>query len=76
MDLLVKLIEKAAEERTKAEAKAQWVALYPHMALERLKYISFPDYYAKVTGKDIDRRSDEEILKEVAEIRKTLGGQQ
>lgn len=44
----------------------QWAAQLPFMSKDG--YVSFEDYKARVTGKNIDRRSTAEILAEVDEI--------
>ena len=46
--------------------------MLPFMAVGILKFISFDDYYKKMTGGDIDWRPDADILAEVEEIRKQM----
>lgn len=57
-------LEKEAEKRF----HSQWVTMLPFMSMKMLKYMSFEEYKAKVTGKNIDLRPDAEILAEVEEI--------
>lgn len=66
------LTRVAVEDRRRREAREQWVAMLPLMSAKILKYVSFEDYYGKISGKDFDLRPDSEILDEVAEIRRQL----
>ena len=59
--------------RAKEWVHRQWCALYPDMIREILKYMSFEEYYNRMTGGTIDRRSKEDILAEAAQIRKEMG---
>lgn len=55
---------KVALEKDKEEQiYLQWCAMLPQMN----KYMSFKDFYDKITGKYIDTRSTEEILAEIEE---------
>jgi len=62
----------AIKERKKDEIRAQWVAQLPFMSMKFIEYMPFEDYYDRMIGANIDRRSDEEIIAMVAEIRKDL----
>lgn len=66
------MFEKCKEERKRDQARAQWNALLPFMNLELLKYISFEEYFDRITGANLDQRPAAEILKEVEEIRKQM----
>lgn len=50
----------------------QWVAYLPHMTKEN--FVSFHDYLDQVTGKNIDTRPAEVILKELDELEKQMKG--
>lgn len=46
----------------------QWLTLYPLMATKKVKYLSFADYKDACTGANIDKRSDDEIIREIEEL--------
>lgn len=46
----------------------QWVAYLPHMTKDT--FVSFDDYLDQATGRNIDKRSTEEILMELDEVEK------
>lgn len=69
---LPKMLRKCIEAERRQEAREQWVALLPLMVRKEAKYISFEDYYEQTTGRNIDMRTDEEILAEVEEVRRQL----
>lgn len=67
MDLLeFEEFYKAARKK-EAEEKLweRWLTVHPYMSLGYLKPMSFKDYMDKMTGRNIDRRSDDEIIKEL-----------
>lgn len=64
---LCELIGLAKEDERKKEIKAEWNALLPYMYMDRLKMITFTEYYDRRTGKGIDWRPVEEIEREIAE---------
>jgi len=72
--VVIDLIIKAAEENDRDRKRAQWNALLPLMNMKMVDYEPFETYYERVTGKNYDARPSEEILAEVAEIRKELEG--
>lgn len=65
-----RLYVKAVNARNEEIARQQWTAMLPFMSLKMLKFVSFDDYKAQITGANLDLRSDEEILAEVQDIRK------
>lgn len=69
---LQKMLKKALEGERRREAREQWVAMLPLMVKKEAKFIEFEEYYEQITGKNIDMRTDEEILAEVAEVRAQL----
>lgn len=73
LDQILALVERAAELRAKEWAHRQWCALYPDMVRGFLKFMSFEEYYERITGGTIDTRSNDEILAEVAKVREELG---
>lgn len=64
------LIRKASEEEQKERAFQQWVVQLPHM--DKKTFISFEDYWNKLTGTNIDRRSVAEIEADLAEVERQL----
>ena len=73
MDQILALVERAAELRAKDMVHRQWCALYPQMVLGLVNFVSFEDYYNRVTGGSLDLRPAEEILAEAEQIRKEFG---
>lgn len=71
---LYALDKKIREADRRKEAREQWLAMLPLMAIKMLKFKSFEDYLAQVTGQNIDLRPDAEILAEVEQVRKELAG--
>ncbi len=63
--------QKAIEKDREEKHFAMWVAILPWMSEDT--YISFEDYSRRLDGKDIDKRSPEEILQECKEIAKKAG---
>jgi hypothetical protein len=59
-----KIILKAIEGEDKENHRQEWLALLPTM-ITHGKYVSFKEYYDKVTGKNIDMRPAEEIIAEI-----------
>lgn len=75
-DLGMDLIYKAIEEEQRARAYQQWVVQLPYM--DKDTYVSFDDYWERLSGANIDRRSVAEIEADVADAEKELqrgGGQ-
>lgn len=69
-----KLLEKALDSEEEDHHRAQWNTMLPFMSMGLLKYVSFKDYCAQCSGKNIDMRPDEEILAEVERIREEMKG--
>lgn len=61
--LLMKTMEKEKEE----QIKTQWTTMLPFMSMKILGYMSFEDYRDKCTGKNIDMRSTDEIIRDIEE---------
>ena len=70
---IVPLIRMASQKEQDNQIREQWLMLLPLMQMNVIKYVSLEDYKVKVSGGDIDTRPAEEILAEVAEIRKQMG---
>lgn len=70
METGLALIRKAAEEEQKARAYQQWVVQLPYM--DKQTYISFEDYWNRLTGANIDRRSVAEIEADLTEVEQQL----
>lgn len=67
-----KLILKAQEEETKEYAFKIYLASYPNMDKKNFK--SFNDFWEEIKPKkiEIDKRSEDEIMKEILEIEKSF----
>lgn len=70
---LAETLKVATEKTRRGIVYSEWVALQPFMIIQWLKWMSFDDYYTRRTGGDIDMRPAEEILAEVAEVKKWVG---
>lgn len=64
----VGLLFKAHEERLRDRIRDEWVSLLPWMQSGHLKLIQFDDYYDQRTGRNIDHRSNEEIIADLERI--------
>lgn len=70
---MVRLVRLANNKEQDRLIREQWLMLLPLMQMNWIKYISLEDYKVKVSGGDIDMRPAEEIIAEVAEIRRKIG---
>lgn len=73
LSTLADTLKMATEKNRRDIVYSEWVALQPFMIIKWLKWMSFDDYYTRRTGGDIDMRPAEEILAEVAEVKKWVG---
>ena len=73
LDNALKLFLKAIEKDYDDRLFEQWVIQLPIMSLQMVDYISFEDYKDKVTGKNIDLRSNEEIIAEIRALHSQNG---
>lgn len=60
----------AREQERKEIARSQWVFHLPFMSMGWMKYVPFEEYYEKISGKNVDLRPAEEILKEIEDLHK------
>lgn len=67
-DSFLRLCLKAIEQTKEEKFFSQWVAQLPLMAVKMLEYIPFNEYRDKLTGKNIDMRSNEEIIAEIESL--------
>lgn len=63
----IEFIVLAITQERKDEMREMYHAFIPVMAM-RNKFMTFEQFYDKMTGADIDLRPSEEILKEAEEI--------
>lgn len=68
IDSALRIVDKAMEKEQEKRYFLQWCVQLPNMTKE--SYVSFESYVDKVTGRNIDKRSVEECLKEIEEIKK------
>ena len=71
---LYRMDRKAKEGKNRDDAYQAWLVQLPFMIRKETKYVSFSDYWDRVSGKNLDLRPDAEILAEVAAIREELKG--
>lgn len=67
----LELIAKAMEQERDERIFQQWAAQLSSMAFSGV-YVSFADYKDRVTGKNIDRRSTAEILRDLEDVEREL----
>lgn len=70
-DTLSNLIELAEEREQRKKHYLAWVAQLPYM--DEDTYISFEEYFDRVTLRNVDMRPVSEIEAEIEEIEKKLG---
>jgi len=63
--LFLQLLKKAQEEKDESALYSQWLALYPYMIMKQIKFMTYEDYKAKLTGSNIDFRTNDEIIAEI-----------
>lgn len=68
IDSALRIVDKAIEKEQENRYFLQWCVQLPHMTKE--SFVSFDSYVDKVTGRNIDKRSVEECLAEIEEIKK------
>lgn len=56
-------------EERRTQAREQWLVMLPMMLKKEMKFMTYEDYWDRVSGQSIDTRPAEEILAEVAQIR-------
>lgn len=65
--MFLSLINMAMDKDKEEKIHAEWVSLLPMMASGLLKYMSFGQYFDQVTGKNIDLRPTEDIIRDIEE---------
>ena len=63
----IEFVRLAKEKELEEKIRMQWVVQLPFMGEN---YISFKEYFDKVTGRNVDLRSAEEIIKDIEEAHK------
>lgn len=66
------MYRKIREAERKDQAWELYLKQFHFMITGNIKYEAFNDYYDRVSGHNIDLRSDAEILAEVEDIRKYI----
>lgn len=72
-DTFIEMLEIALEDERKERAHRQWSAMLPFMSLGMLEYISFQEYFEKLSGKNVDLRPASEIIAEIEELHQKGG---
>lgn len=62
------MLRYGQDQERESRIFAQWVMHLPHMSFKEIQYISFEEYRDKVTGKNIDLRSNEDIIREIEQL--------
>lgn len=70
----IRFIELAIKKEQEDILRPEWCALLPFMSMKYLKYMSFDEYVNKRTGRDVDTRPANEIIKEIEEAHKRMRG--
>lgn len=70
MDFLL-FLQKAREKELEEQIRCQWNAYLPYM--NPSNYVSFQDYYNRCTGKNIDRRNVNEIIRDIEDTHRRAG---
>lgn len=66
-----RFIKIAKDKEKEEQIRAQWVSMLPYMSMKQLKYISLEEYKNQCTGKNIDIRPAEDIIKELENLHGT-----
>lgn len=69
---LYRMYRQIRIEERRTQAREQWLVMLPMMLKKEMRFISYEDYWDRVSGQSIDTRPAEEILAEVEEIRSEL----
>lgn len=69
---LVRFLNLVMKKELEDQLYMQWCAMLPQMN----KYITFPEFYDKLTGNNVDRRSTEDIIAEIEELHKGIKEQE
>lgn len=64
----ISFLNLAIKKELEDQLYLQWCAMLPQMG----KYMTFSEFYDKLTGKNIDRRSTEDIIAEIEELHKGI----
>lgn len=72
--MLFRLFLRIMKEDVKSQAWDLYLKHFHFMIAGNLKFESFESYYGRISGTDIDTRPAEDILAEVEEIKKQIGG--
>lgn len=72
LDEFLPLLETAEEKEQEERLWQMWVSVYPNM--DRKSYIPFEKFRDEAMGKNIDRRTDAEILADVTAAERELRG--
>lgn len=64
------LLKVACDKTKEEQARNQWLCLYPWMVMKHVKTMSAEEYIDQATGRNIDNRPVEVIMKDIEEARK------
>lgn len=69
-DEFIEFYNLAKEKEKEERFFLQWVQQMPFMSKDN--FVPFEDYKTRLSGKNVDRRSTQEILADIDEIERTL----
>lgn len=70
----IQLVKKAKEKEIEERIREQWVTMLPFMSLKMLNYMPFEEYFDRCTGRNIDLRPTDEIIRDIEETHKRVKG--
>ena len=73
VETFIEIVEIALEKEQEELAHRQWSAMLPFMSLGMLEYISFQEYFEKLSGKNVDLRPASEIMAEIEDLHQKGG---
>lgn len=73
VETFIEMLEIAMEKEQEELAHRQWSAMLPFMSLGMLEYVSFHEYFEKLSGKNVDLRPASEIIAEIEELHQKGG---
>lgn len=73
VETFIEMLEIALEKEQEELAHRQWCAMLPFMGMGMLEYISFREYFEKLSGKNVDLRPASEIMAEIEELHQKGG---
>lgn len=64
----IRLVKAAKERENEEKYRQQWLTLFPYMNMKILEFIPLTRYVENCTGKNIDTRPAEIVIREILEL--------